>query len=303
VLFAIVWAAAAAAAVTLAVADSGTLFGLPAVTKADQPYVLGAAGGAGLISLLLLATSRRRSERGERGERGSKGRGRPLRMLFGVISGIGGGVALATSELSVEPALMAGGLTGGGAISLLLSFWSFVTSKRRVESEAEPVAPAVPASVASSSPAIALESDLVARQLREDGWFVVEGMHLQMSYADYVAVGPAGVLAIQTFWTDVSEDGNGVRARARIAAAKVREVLDRRGLLVDVIPVVLVCGPLPAEITEAVAVVDDVAVLVARRSEQWRAELRQSNALGMERFEAARDFLSSADPAELARAT
>ena len=291
--FALFWAALGAAAVASAVAESKTVLGLPRVTEADRPYVLAAAGAAMLIAVLLLATSRRRGERPRRTRRLG-------RVVVGVLSGVAGGMALASSELSVEPVLMAGGLTGGGVFSLLVSFWSFVTAKRRangdvtgpVHGREEPQAPRA---------TIALEPDQVAQQLRGDGWFVVEGMHLQMTYADYVAVGEAGVLAIQTFWTDSPDDGNAARARARVAASKVRDVLGRHEIDVDVIPVVLVCGPLPEEVTEAVAVIDNVAVLVARRSGQWRAELRQSSALGTERFEAIRDLLSSIDPAELAR--
>lgn len=288
-LFALFWAALGGAGAASALVEGKTvLAGLPTVTENDKPFVLAASGGAILLALLLLATARRRSSR-----KAATRRTRPLRLVLGTIAGVGGGMALATSELSLDPALMAGGLTGGGALSLVISFWSFLTSKRRVTREATVAPDGAPRTT------IALEPDLVAKQLRGDGWFVVEGMHLQMSYADYVAVGAAGVLAIQTFWTDVADDGNAARTRARVAAGRLRDVLQRHEVDVDVIPVVLVCGPLPDEITEAVAVVDNVAVLVARRSEQWRAELRQSNALGVERFEIVRDLLSTIDPAEL----
>jgi hypothetical protein len=293
VLFAIFWATLGGGGVALALSEQGTLGSVRLLSETERTFALFYGIAAILIGLLVLATAARPRYRAmASADRPRRRLGRPVRLSFGVVSGVAGGMALAASELSFEPVLMAGGLTGGGVVSLVVSFWSLLTSKRGKEAEG------------ANAPAwgpIALEPERVARQLREDGWFVVEAMHLDLTYADYVAVGPAGVFAIQTFWTDSAEDGSGVRARARIAARKLSEALHRHEVTVEVVPVVLVCGPLPDDVTEAVAVVDDVAVLVARRAEQWRAELRQANALGAEVFEAVRGVLVAAAPADLAR--
>lgn len=308
VLFAFVWATLGAGGIAVALAEPDNVANLPVLGDAERTLALSYGVAAVLIALLVVATAPRpRRDEPRVGEpRRPRARRRPLRVVLGVLSGVAGGMALAASELSVEPVLMAGGLTGGGAASLLVSFWSFMTTKRRASARAAASAADERRDARSepspASAAIALEPDRVARQLREDGWFVVEGMHLEVSYVDYVAVGPAGVLAIQTFWTDSGDDGNGVRVRSRVAARKLRDVLYRHELPVEVVPVVLVCGPLPDEITEAFAVVDAVAVLVARRSELWREELRESEALGRDRCEAVRDLLATIDTAELAHA-
>ncbi|HEX2850045.1 MAG TPA: nuclease-related domain-containing protein [Acidimicrobiales bacterium] len=113
----------------------------------------------------------------------------------------------------------------------------------------------------------------VMHRLRSKGWFVVDGVELAHADIDHIAVGPAGVLAVQRMHTDKPDPRGKPAVRARIAAQQLRHELALRELAVEVVPALLAFGPGQVDAPGGVMVVDSVAVLFADAAPQWMAEL------------------------------
>ncbi len=90
-----------------------------------------------------------------------------------------------------------------------------------------------------------------SRSMRRQGWQVVDSVPFDRLDVDHVASGPAGVLAIESKWTnhdwriidgtlDLSWDHLGQATRG---ARKIRLLLRSMDIHVDVIPVLIVWGP------------------------------------------------------------
>ena len=113
------------------------------------------------------------------------------------------------------------------------------------------------------------------RTMRRKGWKIVDSVPFDRQFGDvdHVACGPAGVLAIETKWTNVPwkfTDGNLVTPgdplkQARTGARKGRHLLASQNIATDVLPVLIVWGPgsLPS---------DFVAQMIDGRSRRQRSE-------------------------------
>lgn len=114
---------------------------------------------------------------------------------------------------------------------------------------------------------------LVIHALRDSGWYVADDVAVAGVDIDHVAVGPAGVLAVQVMWTNRPDPRGKAAIRARIAAGRLRGVLAEREIHVDVVPAVLAFGPGVTDEPSGVKVVDSVAVLFGDQSDRWVAQL------------------------------
>lgn len=162
-----------------------------------------------------------------------------------------------------------------GILLLAVGTWCLVTSGRR--------STARPAAAAAGTPAVqrrALagaddegETCAVVQALRSLGWYVANDVRLPHAEIDFVAVGPAGVLAMQVQWTNRPDRRGHPAARARIGAQQLRKILARKELAVEVVPVVLAFGPGLTDDNGGVKVVDNVAILNGYAAAKWTAEL------------------------------
>ena len=102
---------------------------------------------------------------------------------------------------------------------------------------------------------------------------------------DHVAIGPHGVLAVETRWTSHELDlgarclapelANAI-GRAQASAGRVSGLIRRVNVWVDVIPVVGYCGPHVIPPTEPVRVVDGVRVVAGKQGDDWRPRLSET---------------------------
>lgn len=113
----------------------------------------------------------------------------------------------------------------------------------------------------------------VIHALRDSGWYVADDVAVGGVVIDHVAVGPAGVLAVQVMWTNRPDPRGRAATRARIAAGRLRAVLAQREIDVEVVPAVLAFGPGLTDEPSGVKVVDSVAVLFGDQSDRWVAQL------------------------------
>jgi hypothetical protein len=120
----------------------------------------------------------------------------------------------------------------------------------------------------------------VVHALRHVGWYVADDVVLPHVDVDHVAIGPAGVLAIQTQWTDRTDARGKPAARARIAAHQLRKALAVQELDVEVVPAVLTFGPGLTHEPGGVKVVDAVAMLNGYQAEEWLTQLTSRVLLG-----------------------
>lgn len=162
-----------------------------------------------------------------------------------------------------------------GILLLAVGTWCLVTSKRPSTARRQ-AAPARKPAVRQGESAIADDEDdicTVVKALRDLGWYVAGDVRLPHTEIDFVAVGPAGVLAMQVQWTNRPDRRGHPAARARIAAQQLRKVLARKEMAVEVVPVVLAFGPGLTDDNGGVKVVDNVAILNGYAAAKWTAEL------------------------------
>lgn len=222
-------------------------------------------------------------------------RGRPLRAAFGLLSAPLGAAALVaalapTNQRFGLPPLTETtelALTVYGALMFVLALWAVGTSGpgRRQPQPTPEAAPAVapepapaPAAAAPAAaapaprPVVTPQPDVpdVITPLRNHGWYVAEKVALANADADYVAVGPAGVLVVQTMVSNVPDPRGRASIRARIAAQQFERILIQREVHVEVVPAVVAFGPgQDDEVPGGVRIVDNVAILFGDRVAEW----------------------------------
>jgi hypothetical protein len=211
-------------------------------------------------------------------------RSRPARRFFGVVAGVVAcaDIAVATAVpdnrfgLPVMPDSMRGPLLGYGGFLLATAVYFVLTSFARRAARTETTAAgAVPEKF------IVEDGDerLVMHALRQNGWYVADDVNLPHVEVDHVAVGPAGVLAVQVMFTNRPDERGKPAIRARMAAAELRKVLAQREIHVDVVPAVLAFGPGLTEEPGGVKVVDSVAILFGDQAGSWIGELSRRQLL------------------------
>ena len=228
---------------------------------------------------------------------------RPLRRLFGLVATL-----VAASDLAVATAVEGNPLgiptvpeasrvpmIAYGALLVAVGLWAVATSFGTHQ------AAAATTTKATAKKAGGGIERRVVRALRERGWYVAEGVVLPHGDIDHVAIGPAGVLAIQTRWTNRTDPRGKPAARARIAAHQLHQALAQRELDVEVVPAVLTFGPGLTEEPGGVKVVDSVAVLNGYQSSDWLAQLDARVLLADATVDALREAVSdlreaTADP-------
>lgn len=203
---------------------------------------------------------------------------RPLRRGFGLVS-----LLVASADIAAVAA-SSGGSVGNpaapaaaasdlpmlayGCFLLLVGLWCISTSfadegPKRSANSSDDDEPAIDAG----------QERAVIHALRDFGWYVADDIHLPHGDVDHVAIGPAGVLAVQVQWTNRPDSRGKPAARARIAAQQLRKVLAAKELAVEVVPVVLAFGPGLDVGEHGVKVVDTVAILNGYCASQWMSEL------------------------------
>lgn len=222
-------------------------------------------------------------------------RSRPARRFFGVLAGLVacGDVAVATAVadnrfgLPVLPESARGPLLGYGAFLLATAIYCVATSFGRRQSRADQPVTAI---AALTEPFVVRDGEerKVMHALRQNGWYVADDVALPHVEVDHVAVGPAGVLAVQVMFTDRPDERGKAAVRARIGAAELRKLLARRELHVDVVPAVLAFGPGLTEEPGGVKVVDSVAILFGDQAAAWIGELSRRQLLDQHVVEAVR---------------
>jgi hypothetical protein len=235
---------------------------------------------------------------------------RPVRRLFGLVA-----TAVAASDLAVATAVEGNHLgiptvpeasqvpmLAYGGLLLAIGLWSVATSFGSHPSKA----------TASNAGRGGHERRIV-RALRERGWYVADDVVLPHAHIDHVAVGPAGVLAIQTRWTNRTDPRGKPSVRARIGAQQLHQALAQRELDVEVVPAVLTFGPGLTKEPGGVKVVDAVALLNGYQADDWLEQLDQRVLLSDHLVDATREAVgdllegtvpaSPASPATAPKAT
>jgi hypothetical protein len=222
---------------------------------------------------------------------------RLLRRAFGVLAGL-----VAAADLAVATAVDGNSLglppvapsartpmLAYGAVLVAVAVAAIVTSFRHEEApagagDADPA----PTDASTSAGKHARDERKVVHALRHVGWYVADDIVLNHVDVDHVAIGPAGVLAIQTQWTDRPDHRGKPAARARIAAHQLRSALAQRELDVEVVPAVLTFGPGLTREPGGVKVVDAVAVLNGYQADEWLAQLTSRTLLSDDVVDAVR---------------
>jgi hypothetical protein len=118
-----------------------------------------------------------------------------------------------------------------------------------------------------------------ARRMRRRGWQIVHNLEFDgFGDVDHVAVGPAGILAIESKWTNlpwVVKDGmlrvlgRDPLAQARRSARKIRLFLRSEGVVVEPVPLLVIWGSgAPTEADEGLWI-NGVLVVAGRGSRDW----------------------------------
>ncbi len=209
---------------------------------------------------------------------------RPLRRAFGLASVLMSATVLALSSavdnndvgIPTVPAASQAPMTGYGILVLLMGLSAVATSFGRV------------AALASGERRGNDPEQGVLHALRRSGWYVADHVVLPHVDVDHVAIGPAGILAVQTRWTNRSDHRGQPAARARVAAHQLRRALAACEIDVEVVPAVLTFGPgLPDE-PGGVKVIDAVAMLNGYQADVWLDELGQRSLLSSATVDAVR---------------
>jgi hypothetical protein len=199
---------------------------------------------------------------------------RPVRRLFGLVA-----TAVAASDLAVATAVEGNHLgiptvpeasqvpmLAYGGLLLAIGLWSVATSFGSHRSKA---------AASDTTGGRGGHERRIVRALRERGWYVADDVVLPHAHIDHVAVGPAGVLAIQTRWTNRTDPRGKPSVRARIGAQQLHQALAQRELDVEVVPAVLTFGPGLTKEPGGVKVVDAVALLNGYQADDWLEQLDQ----------------------------
>ena len=221
---------------------------------------------------------------------------RPVRRAFGALAGLvaAADIAIATAaaenELGIPaaPAESRAKMLAYGIALLLVGVYTIATSFAKDRADAGTAAG--PAAVAIVP--VEGEERRVIHALRDRGWYVADDVLLPHVGADHVAVGPAGVLAVQVQWTNEPDTRGRPAARARVAAQELRKVFAARELHVDVVPAILTFGPGLTPQPGGVKVVDAVAMLNGYQADEWLAELGRRVLLGDDEVDAVRQVVS-----------
>jgi hypothetical protein len=189
--------------------------------------------------------------------------------------------------LPVMPDSMRGPLLGYGGFLLATGLYFVLTSFGRrgqaQKNETTAVQALTEAFVVNEG-----EERQVMHALRQNGWYVADDVALPHVEVDHVAVGPAGVLAVQVMFTNRPDERGKPAMRARIAASELRRLLAQRELHVDVVPAVLAFGPGLTEEPGGVKVVDSVAILFGDQAGSWIGELSRRELLDQRLVDAIR---------------
>jgi hypothetical protein len=129
-----------------------------------------------------------------------------------------------------------------------------------------------------------------SRRLRRKGWSVVHGLVVQDHEIDHVAIGPGGVVAVETKWVTGEQwviEGGQLRGPLGNPVGQTRRSASRVGELlrsstggrhhVDVLPVLMIWGPGSPIVTPHTREIDGVQIFTARTVDdlrQWLSEDR-----------------------------
>ena len=123
------------------------------------------------------------------------------------------------------------------------------------------------------------QSSRALRRLSANGWRVVDDVPFGPMNIDHVAIGPRGVVAVESASISspypVDEDGGDALEtalrHAKRGARRVRLLLKSEGIDADVAPALALWGR--GSVSLATQTVDGVAMLVGRDSKQWSDQL------------------------------
>jgi hypothetical protein len=127
------------------------------------------------------------------------------------------------------------------------------------------------------------------RKLGRRCWRVVDCVEFKDMDVDHVAVGPAGVLVVETKWSgEWTYQGEKLRTpfgdpigQARRGASKIRSFLYSRGIHVDPIPMLCLWGPGLHDLPSGAEPIEDVLLLHGKQAKAWRTFiLRMESQLG-----------------------
>lgn len=216
---------------------------------------------------------------------------RPVRRTFGALAGLvaAADIAIATAAADNDfgipsaPAESQGKMLAYGVALLLVGIYAVATSFGKAAAEESAIAPVVP---------VEGEERQVIHALRDRGWYVADDVLLPHVDVDHVAIGPAGVLAVQVQWTNEPDTRGRPAARARIAAHQLRKALAVREIAVDVVPAILTFGPGLTPQPGGVKVVDAVAMLNGYQADEWLTELGRRTLLSEDTVDAVREVVS-----------
>lgn len=220
---------------------------------------------------------------------------RPLRRAFGTLAGLvaAADIAVATAaagndfNIPAAPAESQGRMLAYGVALLLVGVYAVATSFGRE------AAGATSDSVVAGPAVVPVEGEerQVIHALRDRGWYVADDVLLPHVDVDHVAIGPAGVLAVQVQWTNEPDTRGRPAARARIAATQLRKALAAKEIHVDVVPAILTFGPGLTDQPGGVKVVDAVAMLNGYQADEWLQELGRRVLLSEHTVDAVRDVV------------
>ena len=221
---------------------------------------------------------------------------RPVRRAFGVVAGLvaAADIAIASAaagndfNIPAPPAESRSRMLAYGIALLLVGVYAVATSFGKAHADAKG-GPA--ANVAAPVVPVEGEERRVIHALRDRGWYVADDVLLPHVGVDHVAIGPAGILAVQVQWTNEPDTRGRPAARARIAAHQLRKALAAKELDVDVVPAILTFGPGLTPQPGGVKVVDAVAMLNGYQADEWLNELSRRMLLEEHTVDAVREVV------------
>ena len=218
---------------------------------------------------------------------------RPVRRAFGILAGLvaAADIAIASAvagndfAIPAAPAESRSRMLAYGVALLLVGVYAVATSFGK-EAAANGAGAPSPTIVPVEG-----EERRVIHALRDRGWYVADDVLLPHVDVDHVAIGPAGVLAVQVQWTNEPDTRGRPAARARIAAHQLRKALAAKEIDVDVVPAILTFGPGLTDMPGGVKVVDAVAMLNGYQADEWLNELGRRNLLSDQTVDGVREVV------------
>jgi hypothetical protein len=218
---------------------------------------------------------------------------RPVRRGFGILAGLvaAADIAIATAVtgndfgIPAAPAESRSKMLAYGIALLLVGVYAVASSFGKAAAEAN--------GTADGATVIPVEGEerQVIHALRDRGWYVADDVLLPHVDVDHVAIGPAGVLAVQVQWTNEPDTRGRPAARARIAAHQLRKALAAKEIDIDVVPAILTFGPGLTDQPGGVKVVDAVAMLNGYQASEWLSELGRRTLLSEHTVDAVREVV------------